>query len=148
MLASAYPGRPQIIMKTPEDIYSDFPEWPIRWMGIEKDVPYGQGILQVMRPFIESLIAEGLSIKTIKRHMNNLWLLGGEIIRDVSMNNEYEKIFPSENVRKSVGPAGGPYCRHLDSESEVTSYDSTCRKLHNFLEGKKKKMANKSLRFR
>lgn len=107
-------------------------------MGTEEDMPYGQGIQQVMRPFIESLIAGGLSVKTIKKHMDNLWLLGGEIIRDVSMNNEHNKILPLEKVRNSIGPDGGPYCQHLNSESELTSYDSTCRKLHNFLEGKNK----------
>lgn len=126
-------------MKTPEDIYSDFTEWPMRWMGTKEDVKYGQGILQVMRPFIESLIASGLSVKTIKKHMNNLWLLGGEIIRDVSMNNEYDKISPLEKVQTSVGPDGGPYCRHLVVESDMKSFDSTCRKFHNFLEGNKEK---------
>lgn len=94
-------------MKTPEDIYSDFPEWPMRWMGIEEDVPYGKGILQVMRPFIENLIAGGLSVKTIKKHMDNLWLLGGEIIRDMSMNNEYKKIPPSKKLRNSSGQMEG-----------------------------------------
>ena len=122
-------------MKTPEDIYKDFPKWPKSWMGIKEDVAYGQGILQVMRPFIERLIADGLSDKTIKRHMDNLWLLGGEIIRDVSMDEEYDKISPPDKLRKSVGPDGGPYCRHLDSDSQMRSFDSTCRKLHRFLEG-------------
>ena len=125
-------------MKKAEDIYSDFNEWPMRWMGMKEDVKYGQDILQVMKPFIESLIANGLSTKTIKKHMDNLWLLGGEIIRDVSMNNEYDKISSTAKVRTSVRPDGGPYCRHLDVESDLRSFDSTCRKLHNFLEGKKK----------
>jgi hypothetical protein len=36
------------------------------------------------RPFIEHLAASSLSPKTIRRHMDNLWLLGGDIIRDLS----------------------------------------------------------------
>ena len=119
-------------MKTPEDIYPDFTEWPMRWMGVKKDVKYGQGILQVMRPFIESLIASGLSVKTIKRHMDNLWVLGGEIIRDVNTYDEYDEISPLEKIQASVGPSGGPYCRHWVWESEKKSYDSTCRKFHTF----------------
>ena len=124
-------------MKTPEDIYSDFTEWPMRWMGMKEDVKYGQDILQVMKPFIESLVASGLSVKTIKKHMDNLWLLGGEIIRDASMNNEYNKISPLEKVQTSVGPDGGPYCQHLDVESNIRSFDLTCRKFHSFMEAKK-----------
>ena len=102
-------------------------------MGIEKDQPYGQGILDVMRPFVDNLIAKGLSKKTIRRHMNNLWLLGGEIIRDVSTYNQYH-IPPGQTLRDSVYSEGGPYCQHLDSESDQRSFDSTCRKLYKFLE--------------
>ena len=76
--------------------------------GSKKDVKYGQGILQVMRPFIESLIASGLSVKTIKRHMDNLWVLGGEIIRDVNTYDEYDEISPLEKTQASVDPSGGP----------------------------------------
>ncbi|HJW85091.1 MAG TPA: hypothetical protein VJ440_00460 [Candidatus Brocadiaceae bacterium] len=123
----------QITMKTPEDIYPDFTEWPMRWMGVKKDVIYGKEILQIMRPFIEHLIASGLSVKTIKRHMNNLWVLGGEIIRDVNTYNEYDKISPLEKIKASVGAEGGPYCRHLEGESDIKSFDSTCRKFHKYL---------------
>ena len=120
-------------MTTPEDICHDFPDWPKSWMGIEKDQPYGQGILDVMRPFVDNLIAKGLSKKTIRRHMDNLWLLGGEIIRDVSTYNQYY-IPPDQMLGDSVDSEGGPYCQHLDSESNQRSFDSTCRKLHKFLE--------------
>ena len=70
-------------------------------MGIEKDQPYGQGILDVMRPFVDNLIAKGLSKKTIRRHMDNMWLLGGEIIRDVNTYNQYP-IPPDQKLRDSV----------------------------------------------
>ena len=79
------------------------------------------------------LIARGLKDKTIRRHMDNLWLLGDEIVRAVSMNDEYD-IPPAENLRRSVDEEGGPYCHHLDSESEARSFDATCRKLHKFFE--------------
>lgn len=125
-------------MKTIEDICPDFPEWPKRSMRIKEDVPYGQGILQAMRPFIESMISEGLSDRTIKRHLDNLWLIGGELIRDVSMNEQYDEISPSEKLQTSVGTDGGPYCSHLDSEAEMASYDSTCRKLYHYFEKNKK----------
>ena len=122
-------------MKTPETICPDFPEWPDRWMGVEEDKPYGQGLLDEMRPFVEQLIASGLKDRTIRNHMDNLWLLGGEIIRDVSMDDEYD-VPPGQILRESVGSDGGPYCRHLDTESEQKSFDATCRKLHKFFESR------------
>jgi len=124
------------IMKTPEDICPDFPEWPNRWHGLAKDIPYGKGILEAMRPFVEHLSIKGLNVKTIRRHMDNLWLLGGEVIRDVSTFDQYN-VPPAEMLRRSVSSEGGPYCRHLDSEYAMNAYDATCRKLHKFLEGEK-----------
>ena len=118
-------------MKYPEDISPDFPEWPDSWHGMPVDITYGQGIIDEMRPFIIHLIESGLKNKTLKKHMTNLWLLGGEIIRDVSLHDEYD-IPPAQYLKKSIGSCGGPYCRHLNSEAEENSYDATCRKLHKF----------------
>ena len=119
-------------MKTPEDICPDFPEWPDRWQGEEEDVAYGQGLLAAMRPFVSDLIARGLKERTIRTHMDNLWLLGGEIIREVNTHEGYD-IAPAENLWRNIDEGGGPYCRHLHSEAQERSYDSTCRKLHRFL---------------
>lgn len=88
-------------MKNPEDICPDFPEWSERWHGVEEDIPYGQGLLAAMRPFVLHLIAKELTRKTIRKHMDYLWLLGGEIIRDVGMDEEYD-IPPEEKLRQSV----------------------------------------------
>lgn len=123
-----------------EHITPDFPEWPDRWKCVREDVAYGQGLLPPMRAFIVHLISKGLTRKTIRRHIDNLWLLGGEIIRDVSNYNEYDTP-PIEKLRESIGTDGGPYCRHIDSESALSSFDSTCRKLHRFLESEEGKRA-------
>lgn len=104
-------------------------------MGNEQDFDYGKQLLEAMRPFAEFLAEGGLAKRTIKRHLTNLWLLGGEIVRDVSLYNDYSAS-ASEKLRQSVGSDGDPYCRHLDSEAEMKSFDSTCRKLHKYLEQK------------
>jgi hypothetical protein len=88
-----------------------------------------------MRPSAELLVESGLAKNTIKRHLTNLWLLGGEIIRDVSVYKEYSTPAAGK-LRESVGPDGGPYCRHLDGKAEIEWFDSTCRKLHKYLEGR------------
>jgi hypothetical protein len=115
------------------DICPDFAEWPERWMGTEQDFEYGKQLLEALRLFAEFLAEGGLAKKTIKRHLTNLWLLGGEIIRDVSLYSEYSTS-ASEKLRQSVGPDGGPHCRDLNRAAEMESFDSTCRKLHKYLE--------------
>ena len=99
-------------MKIPEDICPDFPEWPNRWMIVEKDKAYGQGVIDAMRPFVEHLIEKKLKKKTIRSHMDNLWLLGGEIIRSVHIHQEYN-VLPIENLRDSVDSEGGPYSQRV-----------------------------------
>jgi hypothetical protein len=68
--------------------------------------------------------------------MDNLWLLGGEVIRDVCENGHYD-LPPLTELRDAVDSHGGPYCRHISSEREMNSFDATCRKLHAFLEANK-----------
>ena len=102
-------------------------------MGIEQDLEYGKNLLEIIRPFAEHIAESNLSNKTVNKHLTNLWLLGGEIIRNVSLHEEYS-IPASKKLKKSVGSDGGPYCRHIESEYQMKSFDSTCRKLHNYLE--------------
>ena len=52
-------------------------------MGLEKDLPPGEKLVPCFRPFLEELVASDLAPKTIQKHVDNLWALGGEIIRDL-----------------------------------------------------------------
>src|ERR1017187_8110814 len=61
----------------------DLDRWAHSWMGLEKDLPPGEALVICFRPFIEHLASSSLSPRTIRRHVDNLWLLGGEIIRDL-----------------------------------------------------------------
>src|ERR1700704_686269 len=58
--------------------------WPRSWMGWEKDLPPGEKLVACFRPFLEHLASTSLSRKTIRKHVDNLWVLGGEIIRDLN----------------------------------------------------------------
>ena len=73
-----------------------------------------------------------MSRKTIQRHVDNLWLLGGEIIRDVNEEPPLRKASAEQLVRKVIHEDGGPLI-HNGSEDEQRSFDSTCRKFHRFL---------------
>lgn len=106
--------------------------WPRSWMGLEKDLPPGEQLLVCFRPFIEHLASSSLSPKTLRKHVDNLWLLGGEIIRDLHYDPSLRKMPVDRLLRKVIHLDGGPLI-HNGSEEEQRSLDSTCRKLHSFL---------------
>ena len=110
----------------------DLDDWPQSWMGLEKDLPPGEALVVCFRPFIEHLAASSLSPKTIRRHVDNLWLLGGEIIRELNYTPARRKVVAQKLLRDVVGADGGPLI-HNGSEAEQRSLGSTCRKLHRFL---------------
>jgi hypothetical protein len=110
----------------------DLDDWPHSWMGLEKDLPPGEALVVCFRPFIEHLAASSLSPKTIRRHVDNLWLLGGEIIRELNYTPARRKVVAQKLLRDVVGADGGPLI-YNGSEEDQRSLDSTCRKLHRFL---------------
>jgi hypothetical protein len=110
----------------------DLDRWPRSWMGLEKDLPPGERLLACLRPFIEYLASSALSPKTIRRHVDNLWLLGGEIIRDLHYDPSQRKKAADRLLRNAIHEDGGPLV-HNGSEEEQRSFDATCRKLHRFL---------------
>ena len=101
-------------------------------MGIEKDLLPGQGLLLCFRPFIAHLACSGLSPKTIRQHVDNLWTLGGEIIRDLHYDPSRRKKTAERLLREAVHAFGGPAVQN-GSEEQQRSVDSTCRQLHRFL---------------
>jgi hypothetical protein len=110
----------------------DLDNWPHSWMGLEKDLPPGEAILACLRPFIEHLASSTLSPKTIRRHVNNLWLLGGEIIRDLNYDPSLRKKAAEVLLRNVIHEDGGPLI-HNGFEEDQRSFDATSRKLHRFL---------------
>jgi len=101
-------------------------------MGLEKDLPLGEELVACFRPFIEHLASSSLSSKTIRRHVDNLWILGGEIIRDLNYTPSLRKVTAQRLLREAIHADGGPLI-HNGSEEAQHSLDATCRKLHRFL---------------
>ena len=111
----------------------DVADWPRSWMGLEKDLPAGEKIVQYFLPFLQHLVGLDLSRKTIRKHADNLWILGGEIIRDLNETPSLRKV-PVEDLVFDVLQEGGPLLHHGDSEDEQRSFESTCRKFRRFLD--------------
>ena len=107
--------------------------WPDSWKGVDGDVAVGRRMVEDLRPFVVALIASGVSPGTIRRHLNNLWLLGGEIIAQTQHDARLRRNTGRELLRAFVDDDGGPLSRHNRTEAEQRAFDSTCRKLHRFL---------------
>ena len=111
----------------------DLPEWPERWMGEAEDLPPGRRLVAAFLPFLVHLAESGLSKRTIQHHIDNMWLLGGEIIRDVNNEPHLRKVAAEKLIRQVIHDDGGPLI-HNGSEEEQRSFDSTCRKFLRFLD--------------
>ncbi len=48
-------------------------------------------LMALFRPFLEYLAASDLSPKTIQNHVDNMWALGGEFIRDLHYDPSLER---------------------------------------------------------
>ncbi len=103
-------------------------------MGWEKDLPPGEKLVACFRPFLGDLVASDLSPKTIQKHVDNLWALGGEIIRDLNEDPSLRTKPIEQILEERIDDEGGPLIYALESEEPLQrSFDSTCRKLHRFL---------------
>lgn len=100
-------------------------------MGLEKDLPPGEQLVALFRPFLEHLAASALSPKTIQKPVDNLWALGGEFINDLHDGPSLRKK-PVERVLSRMIEYGGPLLYH-GSEDQQRFFDSTCRKFRRFL---------------
>ena len=112
--------------------YGDLDAWPHSWMGSVKDLPPGEALLACVRPFIAHLASSSLTPKTIRIHVDNLWSLGGEILRDLNDDPALRNVPADRLLLKVIHTDGGPLL-HNASEEAQRSFDSTCRKLHRFL---------------
>ena len=101
-------------------------------MGLENDLPPGEQLIALFRPFLEHLAGSNLSPKTIQKHVDNMWVLGGEFIRDLNYDPPLRKK-PVEQVLLKLIEYGGPLLYH-GGEDEQRSFDATCRKFRRFLD--------------
>ena len=111
----------------------DLREWPQRWRGFPEDLPPGQNIVDCFRPFLHHLIERQLSDKTIRKHVNNLWVLGGEIIRDLNDTPSLRNA-PIDALVFDAVEDGGLLPHGCDSEDALRSFESTCRMFRRFLQ--------------
>ena len=98
-----------------------------------RDVAPGEQMVECFKPFLRHLLSSNLSGKTLRKHRDNLWLLGGEIISKLHESPRLRQRPMAQVVFAALDEEGGPLISHSTSEEQQRSFDATCRKLHRFL---------------
>jgi hypothetical protein len=111
----------------------DLDQWPGSWAYEPRDIPTGLRMVECFKPFLREMLALSLSRKTLRLHRDNIWVLGGEVIRQLQMDSDLRRRPIEQVVRNLIGDDGGPLLSHGQSEAEQRSFDATCRKLFRFL---------------
>ena len=111
----------------------DLSEWPQRWQIDDGDIDFGHDLLNVLMPFLQHLLAGDLSRKTLARHRDHLWMLGGEIVRRLYNDPRLRRQPPAAVLLHYIDDEGGPLIYPSITEAQQRAFDGTCRKLHRFL---------------
>ncbi len=107
-------------------------EWPDSWAGFKEDIECGQKLIPLMRTFIEELLKLEYSYRTIKNHIDNLWVLGGYVIEEINDDKNKMNLEPHLLLTRYIDSVDGPLI-HDFSESEQKNFDRTCRKFYNYI---------------
>jgi len=112
----------------------DLDDWPVKWQFEPADLAFGRQVVQALMPFLLDLLDQGLAARTLRRHRDNLWLLGGELIRRRYDDDDLAKMDAITALRELIEEDGGPLMWPRITEADQDSVDATCRKLHRFLQ--------------
>lgn len=127
--------RPAIItaLDPVAELCPDLAEWPQRWSYEDSDLPCGQELVVLFTPFLLALINQGLARRTLVRHRDNLWMLGGEIIRIRQGDRRQRRLPTAQLLRALLDSDGGPILSSSFHPDDQATFDATCRKYHRFL---------------
>jgi hypothetical protein len=99
----------------------------------ERDLSPGQQMVECFKPFLRHLLSLDLSRKTLRKHRDNLWLLGGELISDLHEAPRLRNQPMDQVVRAALDDQDGPLISSGESEDQQRSFDLTCQKFYRFL---------------
>ncbi len=111
----------------------DLEVWPECWKFDEYDIAPGQAIVEFITPFLLSLLAKNLSLKTLRRDRDHLWLLGSELIRRRYDDPKLKKMPMHKAISLLIEEDGGPLIWPRITETEQNAFDATCRKLFKYI---------------
>ena len=106
-------------------------DWPKSWAGTREDTPVGRRLVAVLQLFMTHPQQQELAPSTRRRHLDNLWFIGGEIIRRVNDEPALRKQ-PARALLLDAVLRGEAPLLH-DTEEQQRAVDATARKLLTFL---------------
>ena len=71
----------------------DLDQWPRSWAYKARDIPYGLRTVECCKPFLREMLARSLSRKTLRQHLDNIWILGGSPKPSNSFDATCRKLF-------------------------------------------------------
>lgn len=88
---------------------NDLYRWAKSWVIDDGDLEYGEQLVEELKPFILFLVSKNLTKKTIKKHCDNLWLLGGELISDINRDGSLRKVDAAKLMADSIDEEFAPF---------------------------------------
>ena len=126
------PSKPQRKPSDHKSLLAQLDQWPDSWAGVSEDRPIGTGLVAELRPFVTHLQQLNLSPKTVRSHVTNLWVIGGEIIRQVNDEPQLRKLKPRKLLLDAIDLGEAPLARGV-TEKQQSSLDATARRLLRYL---------------
>lgn len=127
------PKKMKTIQNNALEFEREMEHWTETWAVISSDPPVGKKLLQAIQAFVSVMTVQRLPHDTINRHLLNLWLLCGEIVRYAQQDEALKRLAPHELMLRFVDAEGGPYCARLASEQDQRSFQATCKILFEHL---------------
>ena len=115
----------------------DLVDWPRSWHVVSADIAIGQQIVALLTPFLLHLLDQGLAKATVRRHRDNLWTLGGELIRCRYDDDELARHNVADALAQLIEGDGGPLIWPRITETKQNAFDATCRKIYKYLNSDK-----------
>ena len=120
--------RPQ----SPTEVATLMEDWPTSWAGTDEDEPVGRQLVAVLHRFMTHLQQQDLSASTVRRHLDHLWLIGGEIIRQLDDEPARRDKPTYVLLIEAIQDGEAPLVRDL-TEAQQAALDATARKLLKFV---------------
>jgi len=115
----------------PQSLINAMGAWPSSWAGVPEDETIGKALVAEMRPFAEHL-ERSLASKAVRGHLDNLWLIGGEIIRQVNYDPRQRRLTAKALLLAAIELGEAPLARGV-TRKEQESLDATAKRLLRFM---------------
>lgn len=121
---STFRRKPTTNKANKQAILASMHQWPASWAATGDDVEPGKRLVEHMRPFVIHLLEKGYSANTVRRHLNNLWAIGGEVVRQFTYDPPLRRHSARQLLLDAVGTGESPLLLSVSTESDGSRQES------------------------